>query len=109
MVGSALCRRLRSDGFENLIVKAREELDLTRQTEVEGFFETYKPDYVFLAAARVGGILANMNQKAEFIYENLQIQNNIIHQSYKKNVKKLLFLGSSCIYPRDCPQPISES
>lgn len=108
LVGSALVRRLKSDGYDNLILKTREELDLTNQQKVADFFAVEKPEYVFLAAAKVGGILANNTYPAQFIYENLQIQNNIIHQSYVNGVKKLLFLGSSCIYPKNCPQPIKE-
>jgi GDP-L-fucose synthase len=108
LVGSALKRKLESEGYVNLICKTRPELNLLDQTEVEEFFAKEKPDYVFLAAAKVGGILANKTQKADFIYENLQIQNNIIHNAYKYKVKKLLFLGSSCIYPKLCEQPIKE-
>jgi len=108
LVGSAIVRRLRSEGYTNLILKAREDLDLLSQQAVGEFFEKEKPEYVFLAAAKVGGILANKTKKADFIYENLQIQNNIIFNSWKSGAKKLLFLGSSCIYPRLCPQPIKE-
>jgi GDP-L-fucose synthase len=108
LVGSALKRKLESEGYVNLICMTRSELNLLDQTEVEEFFAKEKPDYVFLAAAKVGGILANKTQKADFIYENLQIQNNIIHNAYKYKVKKLLFLGSSCIYPKLCEQPIKE-
>lgn len=108
LVGSALLRRLQNDGFNNLLVKTREELDLKNQAAVFEFFKTEKPEYVFLAAAKVGGILANRDNPAEFIYENLQIQNNIIEGSRRSGVTKLLFLGSSCIYPKDCPQPIKE-
>jgi GDP-L-fucose synthase len=108
LVGSALKRKLENEGYVNLICKTRSELDLLNQAEVENFFKKEKPDYVFLAAAKVGGILANKTQKADFIYENLQIQNNIIHNAYKYKVKKLLFLGSSCIYPKLCEQPIKE-
>ncbi len=108
LVGSAIVRRLQKDGFTNLILKTREQLDLLNQHVVEVFFEKEKPAYVFLAAAKVGGILANKTRKADFIYENLQIQNNIIFNSWKFGVKKLLFLGSSCIYPKLCPQPIKE-
>lgn len=108
LVGSALLRRLEKDGYTNLIYKTFEELDLTNQNKVEQFFKSEKPEYVFLAAAKVGGILANNTYPAEFIYQNLQIQNNIIHNSYLNGVKKLLFLGSSCIYPGSCPQPIKE-
>jgi len=108
MVGSAIWRNLESKGYTNLIGKSSKELDLRNQQAVADFFEKEKPDYVFLAAAKVGGILANNTYRAEFIYDNLQIQNNVIHQSYVHGVKKLLFLGSSCIYPRDCPQPMKE-
>ncbi|MDD2757958.1 MAG: GDP-L-fucose synthase [Patescibacteria group bacterium] len=108
LVGSALVRRLQAEGYTNLIFRTLVELDLTNQSAVADFFSEAKPEYVFLAAAKVGGILANNTYPAQFIYENLQIQNNIIHQSYLNGVKKLLFLGSSCIYPRECPQPIKE-
>jgi len=108
LVGSAIVRKLREEGFDNLLLRTHGELDLTRQTEVEAFFESERPEYVFLAAAKVGGILANNSYPAEFIYNNLSIQNNIIHASYLYGVKKLLFLGSSCIYPKHCPQPIKE-
>lgn len=108
LVGSAIVRKLREDGFDNLLLRTHGELDLTRQGEVEGFFEDEAPEYVFLAAAKVGGILANDTYPAEFISTNLCIQNNIIHASYLSGVKKLLFLGSSCIYPKLCPQPIKE-
>ena len=108
MVGSAIWRNLESKGYKNLIGRSSKELDLRNQTQVETFFEKEKPEFVFLAAAKVGGILANDTYRAEFIYDNLQIQNNVIHQSYVHGVKKLLFLGSSCIYPRDCHQPIKE-
>jgi len=108
MVGSALCRKLRADGFTNIIKRFHSDLDLTRQGDVEKFFSTEKPEYVFLAAARVGGILANSTYPAEFIYQNLQIESNVIHSAHKYSTKKLLFLGSSCIYPRNCPQPMKE-
>lgn len=108
LVGSALVRKLQSDGYNNLILRTSKELNLLDQQATAVFFATEKPEYVFLAAAKVGGILANDTYPAQFIYENLQIQNNIIHQSYLNGVKKLLFLGSSCIYPRDCPQPMKE-
>ncbi len=108
MVGSAIVRRLQKDGFVNLLLRGREELDLLDQSAVRRFFETEKPDFVFLAAAKVGGILANNTYRAQFIYENLQIQNNIIHSAYLSGVKKLLFLGSSCIYPKHAPQPMKE-
>ena len=108
MVGSAIVRSLRDQGFENLVGKTIEELDLTNQQAVGDFFAQEKPVYVILAAAKVGGIHANNTYRAQFIYENLMIQNNIIHNSYVHGVKKLLFLGSSCIYPKNCPQPIKE-
>jgi GDP-L-fucose synthase len=108
MVGSAIVRSLKSKGFTNILTVTREEVDLLRQTEVETFFEKEKPDFVFLAAAKVGGILANDTYSAEFIYQNLMIEANIIHSAYKNNVKKLLFLGSSCIYPKFAPQPMKE-
>ena len=108
MVGSAIMRKLKSEGFQNFITKSLSELDLRSQAEVALFFEEEKPDYVFLAAAKVGGIVANNTYRAEFLYDNLMIQNNIIHQSYENNVKKLLFLGSSCIYPKLAPQPLKE-
>jgi GDP-L-fucose synthase len=108
LVGSALLRKLRSEGYSNLLVRTHKELDLMRQTEVEAFFKAEKPEYVFLAAAKVGGILANNTYPAEFIYQNLLIESNVIHSAYHGGVKKLLFLGSSCIYPRDCPQPMKE-
>lgn len=108
LVGSALVRKLESEGYVSLLRRTHSELDLTDQIAVAMFFKEERPDYVFLAAARVGGILANNNYPAEFIYENLAIQNNVIHQAYLHNVKRLLFLGSSCIYPRECPQPIKE-
>jgi GDP-L-fucose synthase len=108
MVGSAIWRNLKAKGFTNLIGRSSNELDLRNQGSVINFFKKEKPEYVFLAAAKVGGILANDTYRAEFIYDNIQIQNNVIHQSYLTGVKKLLFLGSSCIYPRDCPQPMQE-
>lgn len=108
MVGSALLGRLRSSGFTDLVTKTSAELDLTDQTRVYDFFLQERPEYVFLAAAKVGGIVANDAYPAEFIYKNLQIQNNVIHSSWKAGVKKLLFFGSSCAYPRECPQPIKE-
>ncbi len=108
MVGSALVRKLKREGFENLILRTSVELDLTHQLAVERFFKEEKPEYVFLAAARVGGIVANFSYPAQFLYENLMIQNNVIHQSYESGVKKLLFLASSCIYPKLSPQPIKE-
>ena len=108
MVGSSILRKLKSDGFNNLIYKSKGELDLMIQDDVESFFKNYKPQYVFICAAKVGGIYANSTYGGQFLYENIQIQNNLIHFSQKFNVKKLLFLGSSCIYPRDCQQPIKE-
>lgn len=108
LVGSAIHRRLRKLGYENLILRSEKELDLMRQDKVERFFDKESPEYVFLAAAKVGGVLANSTFPAEFIYNNLAIQTNIIHSSYLYKVKKLLFLGSSCIYPRECPQPMKE-
>jgi GDP-L-fucose synthase len=108
LVGSAILRKLRAEGYSNLLVRTHKELDLVRQTQVEAFFKAEKPEYVFLAAAKVGGILANNTYPAEFIYQNLLIESNVIHSAYHAGVKKLLFLGSSCIYPRDCPQPMKE-
>jgi GDP-L-fucose synthase len=108
LVGSALVKNLIQKGFTTIINRTRRELDLTNTTDVNSFFETEKPDYVFLAAAKVGGIIANNVYRADFIYENLMIQNNVIHQSYVHGVKKLLFLGSTCIYPKNCPQPMKE-
>lgn len=108
MVGSALMRKFTSEGFSNIITRTFEQLDLRNQQSVNKFFETEKPEYVIIAAAKVGGILANNTYRAEFLYDNLMIQSNLIHASYKSVVKKLIFLGSSCIYPRDCPQPIKE-
>ena len=108
MVGSAIVRNLQKRGFNNLILKTSSELDLRNQMAVEGFFAEHQPNYVFLSAAKVGGIVANNTYRGEFIYENLMIQNNVIHYAYKYGVKKLLFLGSSCIYPKMCPQPIKE-
>jgi GDP-L-fucose synthase len=109
LVGSALTRNLQAHGYTNLVYRTIEELDLTRQDAVEKFFELEKPAHVFLAAAKVGGIYANSTYPAEFIYINLQIQNNIIHNAYRVGVKKLCFLGSSCIYPKLAPQPLKES
>lgn len=108
MVGSAIVRALTKKGYTNIIGKTSSELDLTRQNDVELFFKTERPEYVFLAAAKVGGILANSTYPAEFIYNNLMIESNIIHSSYLNGVKKLMFLGSSCIYPRMAKQPIRE-
>lgn len=109
MVGSAIVRNLQSKGFSNLLLKTSSELDLRDQKATETFFLQEKPDYVFLAAAKVGGIVANNSYRAQFIYENLMIQNHVIHQSYLNGVKKLMFLGSSCIYPKLAPQPLKES
>lgn len=108
LVGSAIVRNLEERGYTNIIYRTHKELDLTRQVEVEKFFEEEKPEYVFLAAAKVGGIHANNTKPAEFIYDNLMIESNIIHSAYKFGVKKLLFLGSSCIYPKFANQPIKE-
>ncbi len=108
LVGSAIVRRLRNEGAERLLLRTHNELDLTDQGQVDQFFASEKPEYVFLAAARVGGIHANSTYPAEFIHDNLAIQTNVIHSAWKHGAKKLLFLGSSCIYPRDCPQPIKE-
>lgn len=108
MVGSAIKRKLENEGFCNLIVRSSKELDLRNQSSVASFFEDEKPDYVFLAAAKVGGIIANNTYRAEFLYENLMIEANVIHQSYLSGVKKLMFLGSSCIYPKMAPQPLKE-
>lgn len=108
LVGSAIVRALSKKGYGNLVLKTRQELNLLDSKATANFFTAEKPEYVFLAAAKVGGILANKTYPAQFIYENLQIQNNIIHQAYLNNVKKILFLGSSCIYPKNCPQPIKE-
>ncbi|HIQ46421.1 MAG TPA: GDP-L-fucose synthase, partial [Sulfurovum sp.] len=108
LVGSAIVKNLQKKGYTNIIGKTHNELDLLDQQAVASFFASEKPEYVFLAAAKVGGIVANNTYRADFIYENLQIQNNIIHQSYKNNVKKLMFLGSTCIYPKNAPQPMPE-
>ena len=108
MVGSAIVRLLRKRGFENLILCSHRELDLRDSHTVQEFFEAQKPEIVILAAARVGGIQANLDHPAEFLYDNLAIQNNVIHQSFLNGVKKFCFLGSSCIYPRECPQPMKE-
>lgn len=108
LVGSAILRRLQADGYTNIIVRTRDELDLLDAAKTAQFFKEQKPEYVFAAAAKVGGILANDIYSAEFIYENLVIQNNLIHNSYLTGVKKFLFLGSSCVYPRMAPQPIKE-
>ncbi len=109
MVGSAIVRKLTSLGYTNLLTRTSTELDLRNQQQVADFFDVEKPDYVFLAAAKVGGIVANNTYRADFLYENLAIQNNIIHGSYLNKVKKLMFLGSSCIYPKLAPQPLKES
>ena len=108
MVGSAILDNLKKKGYTNFVYRTSSELDLTNQQAVNDFFEKEKPEYVFLAAAKVGGIMANSTYRAQFIYENLMIESNIIHNSWKNDVKKLLFLGSTCIYPREAPQPISE-
>lgn len=108
LVGSAIVRRLLAEGVDNLVLRKHQELDLTNQGQVEEFFASEKPEYVFLAAAKVGGIHANSTYPAEFIRDNLAIQTNVIHNAWKHGAKKLLFLGSSCIYPRDCSQPIKE-
>jgi len=108
MVGSAILRRLKKEGFENFVFRTSAELDLRNQQAVADFFAKEKPDYVFLAAAKVGGILANNTYRAEFLYDNLMIQSNVIENAYRNNIKKLLFLGSSCIYPKLAPQPLKE-
>jgi len=108
LVGSAILKSLKNKGYKNIILKDHSELDLTDQQATANFFQNEKPEYVILAAAKVGGIMANNTYRADFIYENIMIQNNVIHQSYLNNVKKLLFLGSSCIYPKNAPQPIKE-
>lgn len=109
MVGSAIVRKLQSEGYTNIITKTHSELDLCRQEAVENFFKTEKPDYVFLAAAKVGGIIANSEALADFMYENMILEMNVINSAWKNGCKKLLFLGSSCIYPRMAPQPMPES
>lgn len=108
MVGSAIVRKLEQEGFENIVTQTSAELDLRNQRDVHSFFEEEKPDYVFMAAAKVGGILANNTYRADFLYDNLMIQNNVIHASHLNPVKKLMFLGSSCIYPKMAPQPLKE-
>lgn len=108
MVGSAIHRKLQQEGYTNFVVRTSKELDLRNQQAVADFFEAEKPDYVFLAAAKVGGIVANNTYRADFLYENLAIQNNVIHSAYSAGVKKLMFLGSSCIYPKLAPQPLKE-
>ena len=109
MVGSAIVRRLQKAGYENLVLRTSRDLDLRRQEAVEEFFRQEKPEYVFLAAARVGGILANSRYPADFMYDNMILEMNVIHSAYENHVKKLMFLGSSCIYPRMAPQPMPES
>lgn len=108
LVGSAIVRRLNQTGYLNIVTRSRQELDLLDQKSVQQFFEKERPDYVFLAAAKVGGIKANSDFPADFIYQNLVINSNVLHAAFVNSVKKLLFLGSSCIYPRDCPQPMKE-
>ena len=108
LVGSAIVRRLRAEGASNLLLRSSKELDLRRQAEVERFFGERRPQYVFLAAAKVGGIEANRSRPAQFIRDNLQIQTNVIDAAYRNGTRKLLFLGSSCIYPRLAPQPMPE-
>lgn len=108
MVGSAIMRKLQKAGFSNFVCRTSKELDLKNQPAVNAFFKTEKPDYVFLAAAKVGGILANNTYRAEFLYDNIMIQSNVIHAAHVNNVKKLMFLGSSCIYPKLAPQPLKE-
>ncbi len=109
MVGSAIVRELKKQGYYNILTVTHKELDLCRQNDVESFFQSEKPDYVFLAAAKVGGIVANQNALADFMYENMLIEMNVIHSAWKNNCKKLEFMGSGCIYPRMAPQPIKES
>ena len=108
MVGSSIFRKLQQEGFDNIVTKTSSEMDLTNQQLVNDFFSAEKPDYVFLAAAQVGGILANNTYRADFIYKNLMIQSNVIHSAYANGAKKLMFLGSSCIYPKKAPQPLKE-
>ena len=108
MVGSAIHRKLEREGYRNFVTRTSETLDLRNQQQVSDFFRFERPDYVFLAAAKVGGIVANNTYRAEFLYDNLQIQNNVINSSYVNGVKKLMFLGSSCIYPKMAPQPLKE-
>ncbi|MHC4638408.1 MAG: GDP-L-fucose synthase family protein [Planctomycetota bacterium] len=108
MVGSAIVRKLEAEGFKNLLLRTHDEVDLINQTAVADFFEKEKPEHVFLAAAKVGGIVANSTYPAEFIYDNLMIQTNVIHHAWRANVKRLLFLGSTCIYPKQAPQPMKE-
>lgn len=109
LVGSAIVRKLKQQGFNHLLLKTHRELDLLDQAAVQHFFRVHRPNYVFLAAAKVGGIVANNTQGADFLYQNLMIQNNVIHAAYEQGTEKLLFLGSSCIYPKNSPSPISES
>ena len=109
MVGSAICRALEKEGYYNIIIRTHAELNLSRQAEVEAFFEQEKPDYVFLAAAKVGGIMANSEALADFMYENMTLEMNVIHAAWQNGCKKLLFLGSSCIYPKLAPQPMKEN
>lgn len=109
MVGSAIIRELNRQGYTNIIIRTHKELDLTRQEQVEAFFEQEKPEYVFLAAAKVGGIIANQTALADFMYENMLLEMNVIHSAWKNGCKKLEFLGSSCIYPRMAPQPMPEN
>ena len=109
LVGSAILRKLQKNGFKNILTKKRNELDLCSQADVDSFFSKEKPDYVILAAAKVGGIYANNTYPADFIYQNLMIEANVIHASYKYNAKRLLFLGSTCIYPKNASQPMKES
>lgn len=108
MVGSAIVRRLRAGGYDRILTRTHDELDLTSQAAAKEFLKQEKPDFIFLAAAKVGGILANNTYRADFIYQNLMIEANMIHAAYEAGTKRLMFLGSSCIYPRDCPQPIKE-
>lgn len=108
MVGSAILRKLQAEGYQNLVYRTSSELDLRNQAQVEAFFSVERPDYVFLAAAKVGGIMANNVYRADFLYENLMIESNVIHQAFVHKVKKLVFLGSSCIYPKLAPQPLQE-
>ena len=108
MVGSALIRRLEKSGYNNIITRTRQQLDLLNQSEVQQFLATEKPDFIFIAAAKVGGIQANNTYRADFIYQNLMIETNLIHGAHLADIQRLLFLGSSCIYPRNCPQPIKE-
>ena len=108
MVGSAIVRKLKADGYTNILTRTHAELDLTRQAEVEVFLQAEKPHYLFIAAAKVGGIHANNTYRADFIYQNLMMEANLIQGAYAAGIQDLMFLGSSCIYPRDCPQPIKE-